>query len=71
MKINSNTFTAQNRERLWWTNIPYEPDPDFQKVTLDSCLGENRTANVTSVKYVTTKSNSLIQGSKNSKFSLF
>ena len=66
MNINSIEFTPQNRERLWWTNIPYKPDPNFQKITLNSCLGPNRIANVTTMKCVTTKSNSLIQGTKKS-----
>lgn len=35
--INSNTVTAQNRERYYWTNIPFQPITEL-KVEIDSVL---------------------------------
>lgn len=36
--INSSLFTAQNRVRLYWTNIPQLPLPDDRGITLDDVI---------------------------------
>lgn len=36
--INSNRFSAQNRERLYWTNIPIKSLPDISDEVLDDIL---------------------------------
>lgn len=40
--INSNIFVPQNRERLYWTNIPIAPLPDKTDTTLPDILNKDR-----------------------------
>jgi len=40
--INSNLFVPQNRERLYWTNIPLAPLPTKRTATLSDCLNAER-----------------------------
>lgn len=39
-KINSSLVSSQNRERLYWTNIPFEMPID-RKILLSDIVGEN------------------------------
>lgn len=39
--INSNLFSAQNRKRLYWTNIPIPPIPTFNALTIKDILDTN------------------------------
>ena len=39
VKMNSSLVSAQNRERLYWTNIPFEK-PDDRGIMLESIVGE-------------------------------
>lgn len=36
--INSNIFSAQNRQRLYWTNIPMDPLPDDKEIYIEDIL---------------------------------
>ena len=36
--INSASFSAQNRQRLYWTNIPHEPIPERSDIKLQDIL---------------------------------
>jgi len=44
IEINSNLLSAQNRKRLYWTNIPNIKQPEDKKITLESILQKNITA---------------------------
>ena len=39
--INSNLFSAQNRQRLYWTNIPMDPLPDDKEIYIEDILESN------------------------------
>ena len=39
--INSNIFSAQNRQRLYWTNIPMDPLPDDKEIYIEDILESN------------------------------
>lgn len=39
--INSNKFSAQDRERYYWTNIPIEPIPEISMLVLKDVLESN------------------------------
>lgn len=39
--INSNLFSAQNRKRLYWTNIPIAPLPTSNPLTIKDILDDN------------------------------
>jgi site-specific DNA-cytosine methylase len=41
IKINSNLVSAQNRERLYWTNIPVVGLPDDKKIYIEDILDTN------------------------------
>ena len=41
IKINSNLVSAQNRERLYWTNIPNIQQPKDKKIYIENILDEN------------------------------
>ncbi len=38
MLINSNIFSAQNRQRLYWTNITMDPLPDDRRIYIEDIL---------------------------------
>ena len=38
LKINSSLFTCQNRERLYWTNIPLKEEMDIKEETLEDIV---------------------------------
>jgi site-specific DNA-cytosine methylase len=40
--INSNLVSAQNRERLYWTNIPNITQPEDRKIKLSDVLGDDK-----------------------------
>jgi len=39
--INSNLFSAQNRQRLYWTNIPMDSLPDDKEIYIEDILESN------------------------------
>ena len=39
--INSNIFSAQNRQRLYWTNIPMDSLPDDKEIYIEDILESN------------------------------
>jgi site-specific DNA-cytosine methylase len=39
--INSNLFSAQNRQRLYWTNIPMDSLPDDKEIYIENILESN------------------------------
>jgi DNA (cytosine-5)-methyltransferase 3A len=45
IKINSALVSAQNRERLYWTNIPNVEQPKDRKIDLQEILDEGRQTN--------------------------
>jgi DNA (cytosine-5)-methyltransferase 3A len=40
IKINSNLLSAQNRERLYWTNIPNIPQPENKNIFIEDILDD-------------------------------
>ncbi|KAI0230759.1 DNA (cytosine-5)-methyltransferase 3A [Lamellibrachia satsuma] len=74
---NAKYFSAQNRARYFWGNIPgmycppeLSPCP-LPEIGLDSSLMGGRTAAVHKVRTVTTRSNSLMQGKKDDYFPVY
>ena len=58
--INSSLFSAQNRPRLYWTNIPDIGTPSDKGITLDDVLEENN-GNMPDVAYTKTVQKALPQ----------
>jgi len=42
ISINSNLVSAQNRERLYWTNIPNVTQPENRNIKLNDVLGDSK-----------------------------
>lgn len=59
--INSNLFSAQNRKRLYWTNIPIVPIPNSNSLVIKDILDSN----VSSKYYMSLETASRFKPSKN------